>query len=61
MVPIRVFVPPGQSVHVDRLGAQAHPHVPVPPLAHYLHLEVVDAAGGGDRVRGSDAACILND
>jgi hypothetical protein len=46
-------------VHVDVVCGEADPHVAVTSLAHYLHLEVIEAAGGRDGVRGSDAARVL--
>ena len=52
VISVALFVPAGQSVHVDPLGGQTDPHVAVPALAHDLHLEVVEAAGGGDGVGG---------
>ena len=47
-------------VHVDILRWESDPHVAVAPLADNLHLEVVEAAGGGDGVRGSYTARVLD-
>lgn len=40
-----------QAVHVDPVRGQADAHVAVAALRHDPHLEVVEAAGCGDRVR----------
>jgi hypothetical protein len=55
VITIRLFVPTWQSVHVDALGGQTDAHVAVAPFADDLHLEVVEAARGGDGVRRLDA------
>ena len=59
VVAIALFVPARQSVHVDPLGGQTDSHVAVPALAHNLHLEVVEATGGGDGVGGSHRARVF--
>lgn len=47
-----------QSVHVDTVSGQTDAHVTVAALAHYLHLEIVEAAGSGNRMGGLDAGCV---
>ena len=59
VISVALFVPAGQPVHVDALGRQTNSHVAVPALAHNLHLEVVEATGGGDGVGGSHRARVL--
>lgn len=48
-----------QSIHVDPLCAEADAHVAVPALGNDLDLEVVDAAGRRDGVRGADRRRVL--
>ena len=59
VISVALFVPAGQPVHVDALGRQTNSHVAVPALAHNLHLEVVEATGGGDGVGGSHRAGVF--
>lgn len=46
VVPVRVFVPAWQPVHVYTMGGQTDSHVTVSAFTDDLHLEVVEATGG---------------
>jgi len=59
VVTIRMFVPAGQTIHVHTLGTEPDPHVPVSSLGHNSDFEVVDAAGGGNGVGGSDRGSVF--
>ena len=59
MVTIALLVPARQSVHVDSLSWETHTHVPISTLGDDLHLEVVEATGGGDGVGGPDWAGVF--
>ena len=48
-----------QSVQKDLGLGETDAHVAVSALANYLHLVVVDAAGGRYGTVGSDAGCVL--
>lgn len=50
VVTVWMLIPTGKSIHVDAWGWEADAHVTVTSLAHDLHLEVVQAAGGRYRV-----------
>jgi len=39
-----------QAVHPELLGGQADAHISVASLGDYPHLEVVESAGGRDRI-----------
>lgn len=55
----RLFVPAGQPVHLEVLRRQADAHVAVASLRDDLHLEVVQATGGGYRMGGAHRGRIV--
>lgn len=59
VVSVGVFVPAGQSVHVDALGREPDSHVSVPALGDDLYLEVVDSTGGRNRMCSTDGRGVL--
>jgi len=59
VIAVGMFVPAWQPIHVHALCAKTDAHVAVAAFRNYLHLEVVDAAGGGYGVGGSDRGCVF--
>lgn len=59
VVTVRMLIPTGKSIYVDAWGWEADAHVTIAPLAHDLHLEVVQATGGRYRVRCANTGSVF--
>ena len=59
VVPIALWLPARQPVHVDICCAEANANVPFPALADHLHLKVVDGERCGHKRICAYAGCIL--
>lgn len=59
VVTVWMLIPTGKSIYVDAWGREADAHITVTSLAHDLHLEVVQAAGGRYRVRCANTGSVF--
>ena len=59
VIAVGMFVPAGQPVHVDALGAEADAHVAVSAFRNDSNFEVINTAGRRDGVGGPNRGGVL--
>lgn len=59
VITVWMFIPTRKSIYVDAGSRESDAHITVASLAHNLHLEVVQAAGGRYRMRCANTGSVF--